>query len=158
MNAKQTVAAFGSDVKLADYAGWEGEYASDEDENPNHITINFISVQAADGIKANHPYMIKTSWNVAEFGVEIVVVSPSNVSSITTGSARKGTLGNFIGNYVAGFTVPKHTLFLATGSSGTQLTRPRVIAPTSICLECCNHIMMTPQRKRFLSYPMVRLE
>lgn len=115
MTGEQVVSAFGNDVQLADYSGWEGTYASDDDENPSHITVSFTSVQASDGLKANHPYVIKTSADISEFTLEAVTISPESEPTVTTGSARRGTLGSFIGNYEADFTVPEKTLFLDEG-------------------------------------------
>lgn len=115
MTGEQVTNVFGSDVQLADYSGWEGTYASDDDENPSHITVSFTSVQASDGLKVNHPYVIKTSADISEFSLEAVTISPESEPAVTTGSARRGTLGSFIGNYVADFTVPEKTLFLDEG-------------------------------------------
>lgn len=111
----QVEEAFGADVQLADYTGWDGVYASDDDENPSAITVNFRRLGAGEGMEANHPYLIKVSEDVSEFVVEGVTVAPKDAPSVTTGSRRRGTLGSFVGTYTAGFTVPEATLFLSGG-------------------------------------------
>lgn len=117
MTGDQVRAALGDDVRVADYTGWTGHYASDDDEHPSAITINFKSVAATtDGLEANHPYLVKTTADVTSFTAAAVTISPEDEPAVTTGSSRRGTLGSFIGNYVAGFTVPEATLFLADGS------------------------------------------
>lgn len=115
MTGEQVAAVFGNDVQLADYSGWEGTYASEDDENPSNITVSLTSLSTKDGIKANHPYVIKTTQDVSEFSLKNVTVTPESNPTITTGSARRGTLGRFIGTYVANFTVPEKNLLLNEG-------------------------------------------
>lgn len=115
LSADQMVEAFGNDVQLSDYTGWEGTYDSEEDENPSSITVNFKRIDTSKGMKANHPYIIKTSKEITKITAGNVTISPEDEPSVVTGSARRGTLGSFIGNYAAGFTVPKATLFISNG-------------------------------------------
>lgn len=115
MTGEQVAEAFGSDVMLADYTGWDASYASDDDDDPESITVNFSRVAVSEGMKANHPYAIKTTQDVSEFVVSGVAVSPETEPSVTTGSRRKGTLGSFTGSYVADFTVPAQSLYLDGG-------------------------------------------
>lgn len=116
MTGEQVSAAFGSDVKVADYTGWDDEYASDEDDHPCVINVSFKTISAtANGLEANHPYIIKTSRDITSFTVEGVAITPKDEPAVTTGSSRRHNLGSFTGTYVANFTVPEQTLFLASG-------------------------------------------
>ncbi len=115
MTGEQVAEAFGNDVLLADYTGWEDSYASDDDEDPESITVDFTRVAVSEGMKANHPYAIKTTKDISEFVVSNVAVSPEAEPSVSTGSRRKGTLGSFTGSYVADFTVPAQSLYLDGG-------------------------------------------
>lgn len=113
MTGDQVKAAFGDDVLLSDYTGWSDEYASEEDENPSKITVQFTRLNAANGMEANHPYIIRTSKDITDFEADGVTISPEEEPTVSTGSKRKHDVGSFIGNYVADFTVPEATLFIA---------------------------------------------
>lgn len=113
MTGEQVAAAFGSDVKIGDFTNWTEEYANDENEDPSSIDLEFTSVEATtSGLEANHPYIIKTAQDVKQFTVDGVTITPDEEPSVSVGSKRKGTLGSFTGNYVAGTLVPEANLFL----------------------------------------------
>ena len=65
MTEAQCKAAFGDDVELGDFTGYETEL--DGDDNIIGITVNFNDATA---IEANHPYIIKVSSAITEFTVE----------------------------------------------------------------------------------------
>lgn len=115
LTGEQAATVLGSDAYVGDYTGWEAAYASEEDENPSEITVSFDQVNLADGLQANRPYLVKTTKDISEFTVEGVTVAPTADLSVVTGSRRNGTLGSFIGSYVAGFTLPATTLYLDGG-------------------------------------------
>ena len=112
MTGEQVKTAFGDDVLIADYVGWNKRYSSDEAENPNCITIIFNPVKTGNGIKDNHPYIIKTSADINEFTVDNVIICPKSKPIVSTGNKRQHDVGSFIGNYTAGFIVPEATLFI----------------------------------------------
>ena len=96
MSEAQTKAAFGDDVQLADFTGWETtEY--DASDNALSIDVTFSSVTA---IEANHPYVIKVSSAVTEFTVDGVDIAPEDDPAVSVGKKSKGTLGSFTGSYV----------------------------------------------------------
>lgn len=117
MTEAQTKEAFGSDVQLADFTGYETE--EDDDENIVGITVNFDPVTA---IEANHPYIIKVSSPVTEFSVEGVDIDPEDVPCVSFGyeTGRRPVVyhpRDFIGTYVADFDfyhdAQKQALFLS---------------------------------------------
>ena len=96
MSEAQVKAAFGDDVQLADFTGWETtEY--DASDNALAIDVTFSSVTA---IEANHPYVIKVSSAVTEFTVDGVDIAPEDDPAVSVGKKSKGTLGSFTGSYV----------------------------------------------------------
>ena len=96
MSEAQAKAAFGDDVQLADFTGWETtEY--DASDNALAIDVTFSSVTA---IEANHPYVIKVSSAVTEFTVDGVDIAPEDDPAVSVGKKSKGTLGSFTGSYV----------------------------------------------------------
>ena len=102
MDATQVKAAFGDDVKLGDFTGYE---TTKEGENITNITVNFNSVTA---IEANHPYIIKVSAAVDEFTADEVTIEPQEPKvsfGTTTGSGKNKVYhpSDFIGTYVADF-------------------------------------------------------
>ena len=102
MTEAQVKAAFGDDVQLGDFTGYD---VKDEGET---ITVNFTDVTPTT-IEANHPYIIKVSAPVTEFTVDGVDIDPQD-AEINKGTSRKPKA--FIGNYVAGTEVENGCLFL----------------------------------------------
>lgn len=95
MSAEQVTAAFGNDVQLADFTGYD---VTEEGGITVGITVNFSSVSA---IEANHPYIIKVSSAIAEFTVDGVEIEPVSEPQINNGTSKKPK--SFIGTYVADF-------------------------------------------------------
>ena len=101
MTEAQVKAAFGNDVELADFTGYETTENGDDIES---ITVNFDDVTA---IEVNHPYIIKVSSAVTEFTADGVTIAPEDNPCVEydnglTGKKRK-VLGTFTGTYVADF-------------------------------------------------------
>ena len=101
MTEAQVKAAFGNDVELADFTGYETTENGDDIES---ITVNFDDVTA---IEVNHPYIIKVSSAVTEFTADGVTIAPEDNPCVEydnglTGKKRK-VLGTFAGTYVADF-------------------------------------------------------
>jgi hypothetical protein len=62
-------AAFGSGVQLAEFSGFEVEYADDDDITPDNITINFstYTMNTKKGMTGGKPFLIKTSKDIESF-------------------------------------------------------------------------------------------
>jgi hypothetical protein len=103
MTEAQCKAAFGNDVQLADFTGYD---VTENGDDIVGITVNFSDATA---IEANHPYIIKVSSPVSEFTVDGVVIDPVEKPQVsfgyTTGSGKKEVYhpSDFNGTYVADF-------------------------------------------------------
>ena len=115
MNNEQVTAAFGSDVKLCEFADWSAE--DDANGNITNVTITFANVDVSSGIEANHPYIIKVSNEVTQFEVENVDIVPENepLTEVKHGNRIRDPKSSMIGTYVAETTVPDLHLFLSGG-------------------------------------------
>lgn len=100
MTAEQCQAAFGSDVQLGDFTGYE---TTEDGDAITGINVKFTSATA---IEANHPYIIKVSQAVSEFTADGVDINPDEAKveydNGKTGKQRK-VLGTFAGTYTADF-------------------------------------------------------
>lgn len=110
MTETQTKEAFGSDVQLADFTGYDA--TEDEDENVIGITVNF---ETANAIEANHPYIIKVSSPVTEFTIDGVNIDPEEEPTKAAIKRTKKQWSEMIGTYVAETTVGDQMLFLSEG-------------------------------------------
>ena len=102
MTEAQVKTAFGDDVQLGDFQGYD---VKDDGET---IGVKFADVTA---IEKNHPYIIKVGADVAEFTVDGVDVDPEEEPMINFGTKRKPKA--FVGNYVAGTAIDNGCLFLS---------------------------------------------
>jgi hypothetical protein len=100
MSEAQVKEAFGEDVQLGDFTGYE---TTEDGEAITGINVKFT---AATAIEANHPYIIKVSQAVSEFTADGVDIDPDEAKveydNGLTGKKRK-VLGSFVGTYVADF-------------------------------------------------------
>ena len=123
-------AAFGSDVQLAEFSGFEVDYG-DDDENviPLGITINFATytMTAKKGMTGGKPFLIKTSKDISV--IEADECSLVNVVSDVTKTDEFDTSGKFTGTFTK-TTVPADGLFLnsnkfyySTGQSNIKAFR-----------------------------------
>ena len=103
MTSEQVVAAFGSDVQLAEFTG---AVVDDETED---ITVNFANVTA---IAANVPYIIKVSEGITEFTADGVDINPVSAPRVDKDKDKRN-YNSFIGTYVAETVVPDYGLFLS---------------------------------------------
>ena len=110
MTEAQTQEAFGSDVQLADFTGYEVE--EDDNENVVGIKVNF---EAVNVIEANHPYIIKVSSPVTEFSVEGVDIDPEEEPTKAAVKRTKKQWSEMIGTYTAETTVEEQMLVLSGG-------------------------------------------
>lgn len=111
MNGSQIIWAFGDDVQLAEFMGYE------VDENGNDISSIRIlcdMLDLANGIQANHPYLIKVSHDISEFIVDGVNIVPIANPSINLGTKWKPK--SFIGTYLANTEIEDGGLFLCNNA------------------------------------------
>ncbi len=105
MTEAQVKSAFGNDVELADFIGYEMPGVNEE----TYISVNF---DEASAIEANHPYLIKVSNPVSEFTVDNVDIDPEEEPTVAAAKRTKKQWSEFIGTYVANTEVPNLCLFL----------------------------------------------
>ena len=110
MTEAQTKQAFGNDVQLADFTGYD--VTENADAEIAGITVHFQGVTA---IEANHPYIIKVAAPVTEFTVDGVDITPEEEPTNATIKRTRKAWSEMTGTYTAGFTVPEQTLFLSGG-------------------------------------------
>lgn len=97
MTSQQVKAAFGNQVQLAYFKGYDYKNGS--------ITVNFETV---DHMEANHPYIIKRPTAISSFNVSgNMSIAPSSTPMTS------GTSGRMVGTYVANTTIAKNLLFLS---------------------------------------------
>ncbi|MBR6867793.1 MAG: hypothetical protein IKN02_06165 [Prevotella sp.] len=111
MTEAQCKAAFGNDVKIADFTGCEPQTEGDD---VVAITANFTMVTA---IEANHPYVILVSENVTDFTVDNVNIEGNEDDACVEfdngkSGSRRVVYSGFYGTYHAGTEVPEFCLFL----------------------------------------------
>ena len=106
---EQVKAAFGEDVQLSSFTGWESE----ENGAGAIVTINvmFTSVGADEGIAANTPMLIKVSEAVTEATFDGVTLEPEEEPMVQVGK-KASERGWFYGTYATS-TVPEENLFLS---------------------------------------------
>lgn len=111
MTNAQLKAAFGDDVKLAEFDGTDPVYDGD---NCTDIQVSFTEATA---IEANHPYLIKVGSDMTEFSVENVDITPDEDEAYIEfdngkSGSRRVVYSGFYGTYKAQTTVPEYCLFL----------------------------------------------
>lgn len=107
MTTEQMTMAFGDDVQLAEFKGWEAT-DFDDDDKTTAISVKFNDVTA---IAANKPYIIKVSNAVSEFTADGVTIDPEDEPFVSMGRINRGTFGSFTGSYVP-VTIEEESLFL----------------------------------------------
>ncbi|MBQ4277660.1 MAG: hypothetical protein II750_06125 [Bacteroidaceae bacterium] len=111
MTGAQVKAAFGDDVELYDFAGYETEENTDEDIIG--ISIKFNTLDANAGMEANHPYVIKVKADVTSFTADNVDIDPEDDPTVATVKRNKKQWSEFIGTYVANTTLEATNIFLS---------------------------------------------
>ena len=106
-------AAFGSDVELAEFSGFEVDYGDDEENvTPLGITINFTAytMSSRKSMTGGKPFLIKTSKDIENFEADDVTLfgSVTDVSKID----EYETPGKFTGTFVKA-KVPADGLFIS---------------------------------------------
>lgn len=111
MTGDQVKAAFGADVALYDFAGYETE--EDVDENIIGISIKFNTLDVAAGMEANHPYVIKVKADVTSFTVEGVDIDPEDDPTVAAIKRTKKQWSELVGTYVANTKLEATNIFLS---------------------------------------------
>lgn len=111
LNKSKAQAAFGTDVQVVAFDGFESEI-DEETLIPSAITVNFktYTLSALTTMKAGTPYLIKTSQDIESFEVSNVTIS-SSVSEVT-GADQFEFEGKFTGSFVP-TVVPANALFIS---------------------------------------------
>lgn len=108
MSEAQVKTAFGNDVELKDFAGYESE--TDADDNIVGIKVKFNNATA---IEANHPYVLKVSSAITEFTVDGVDITPEDEPTVAAVKRTKKQWSEMIGTYVAETPIDENCLFLS---------------------------------------------
>jgi hypothetical protein len=113
MTGEQVSEAFGS-VELADFSDYQ---ATKKGDKTISIMINFAPVDAADGMEANHPYLIKTADDIDEFTASEVMLVPDEENAQTAFTTEEDgqtvSKGYMKGIYHAQTVVPADNLFVS---------------------------------------------
>lgn len=85
MTEEQVKSVFGNDVELFDFEGitHDGPEGTEPDDEVSSITVNFSTRDVADGMLANHPYVIRVKSDISEFTVQNVIVNPLSEDELT---------------------------------------------------------------------------
>lgn len=114
MTEAQLKEALGSDVKLAEFVGYEAEYTGDD---VTGLTVNFVATDLAEGFSGNYPYLVKTSKDITEFIVTSTIYPDEEGAVVEYDNGKIGkhrkVLGSLIGTYHAGDAIPNNGLFLS---------------------------------------------
>lgn len=104
-------AAFGSDVQLAEFTGFETAYADDEDVTPDGLTLNFstYTMTSKKGLTGGKPFLIRTTKNITEFTADDVTLF-SKITDVSK-SDEYNTAGKMTGTFVKSV-IPADGLFL----------------------------------------------
>ena len=120
---EQVAAAFGADVQLAAFTAWESE--EDEEGAIVGIDVTFTSADAADGIEANTPMLIKVGKAVSTSTFEGVTLEPEAEPVVQVGK-KASQRGYFYGTYVTKL-IPEEHLFISNNkfwySTGATTTK-----------------------------------
>lgn len=107
-------AAFGDDVQLAEYSGYETDYGDDEENvTPLGITVNFstYTMTARKPMTGGKLFLIKTSKDIETFDADGVTLVTS-ITDTSIGDNDNGTAGKFTGSFVK-TKVPADGLFIS---------------------------------------------
>ena len=112
LTRKKATDAFGTDVQLAEFAGFETEYADEDDVTPDAITLNFTSytMTAQKGMTGGKLFLIKTTKDITEFEADNAKLC-SEIADVEKEDEYE-TSGKMTGTFVK-TKVPADGLFLS---------------------------------------------
>lgn len=108
MSAEQVEEAFGDEVLLADFTGWE---ATERNADNSAKTIN-VSFTSTDHIVAHKPVIIRVQEAIDGFAVAGVDITTNDSPAVTVGTEGTGDYGTFTGTYTP-IMVPADHVFLS---------------------------------------------
>ena len=105
-------AAFGEDVQLAEFAGFDTAYADEDDLTPDGITLRFTTytMSSKKGMTGGKLFLIKTSSEVKTFDSDEATLVDA-VTDVTAADEYE-TSGKFTGSFVKTI-VPEDGLFIS---------------------------------------------
>lgn len=112
LTKEKAEAAFGADVQLAEFSGFEVDYGEDEENvTPLGITINFktYTMNARKSMTGGKPFLIRTSRDIDSFEADEVTLFDAVTDVAQTDEFD--TQGRFTGTLVKG-TIPVNGIFL----------------------------------------------
>ena len=119
MTAEQVKTAFGNDVQLGDFTGYD---TVESNGKVVGLKINFNKVTA---IAANHPYVIKVSSGITQFTADNVTIAPEVEPCVEYDNGQTGkkrvVWGTFTGTYVADYAIPYSGEGVSLFLSGNKL-------------------------------------
>ena len=112
LTKKKATDAFGSDVQLAEFDGFETEYADEDDVTPDAITLNFTTytMTAQKGMTGGKLFLIKTTKDITEFEADNATLF-SEIADVEKEDEFE-TSGKMTGTFVK-TKVPADGLFLS---------------------------------------------
>ena len=113
LNKAKAEAAFGSDVQLAEFTGFEVDYGDDEENvTPLGIVINLANytMNSKKGMTAGKPFLIKVSEDIESFTADGVTIN--NAVNDISKSDEFDTPGKLTGTFVK-TTIPEDGLFIS---------------------------------------------
>ena len=113
LNKAKAEAAFGSDVQLAEFTGFEVDYGDDEENvTPLGIVINLANytMNSKKGMTAGKPFLIKVSEDIESFTADGVIIN--NAVNDISKSDEFDTPGKLTGTFVK-TTIPEDGLFIS---------------------------------------------
>jgi hypothetical protein len=112
MSEVQAKNAFGTDVEIADFTGYDTQ--KDAGGHIVGLSVNFSDVTE---MEANHPYIIKVKNDISQFSVDGIDVTPSENPKTIFDNGLSGDqqeiYGSFVGTYVAETIIPQNGLFIS---------------------------------------------
>ena len=126
MTSEQAKAAFGNRVELADFAGYK---IAKKGNDIVAILVKFTPLDITDGIKANHPYLIKTSSksDITMFTANNVNINPDEKPVVATMERTDKEWSEFIGTYVT-TEMPTRTLYFSDDKFNYALKNKQINA------------------------------
>ena len=119
MTAAQVQTAFGNDVQLGDFKGY------DTVEDGGKVVGLKVKFDKVTAIAANHPYVIKVSGGINEFTADNVTIAPVEEPCVEYDNGQTGkkrvVWGTFTGTYVADYVIPYSGEDVSLFLSGNQL-------------------------------------
>lgn len=118
MTTAQVKEVFGENVQLAQFKDNTTEYKQRELANgtireDTVLVINFESCNLAEGIIANHPYIIKSENSFESFNLDNVIVEPDEDEALIDYWPQRRVWGGSMWGILSKRVIPNHALFIS---------------------------------------------